>query len=86
MAFGRVSYRRQLAVLSSGLAGGNLYAGLSAEVGNAWETRAQAGLDDLHTSLGAYLGLETFLGPLYLSLAKGDRSDYGLFLSLGHAF
>ena len=35
---------------------------------------------------GVYLGLETFLGPMYLSLAKADRSDYGLFLSLGHAF
>jgi outer membrane translocation and assembly module TamA len=86
MLFARVTYRRKLALLPSGLAGGNLYGGLSAEAGNAWATQSEVGIGDLRTSLGAYLGLETFLGPMYLSLAKADQSDYGLFLSLGHAF
>jgi NTE family protein len=86
MLFGGVSYRRKLAVLPSGLAGGNLYGGLSVEAGNAWATRSEIAFSDLRASVGAYLGLETFLGPMYLSIAKGDRSDYGLFLFLGHAF
>jgi NTE family protein len=86
MLFGRVSYRRTLAVLSSGLAGGNLYGGVEAGLGNAWANRSDIGLGDLRASVGAYLGLETFFGPLYLSLAKADQDDYGLFLSLGHAF
>ena len=86
LLLGRVAYRRRVAVLPSGLAGGNLYTGLSVEAGNVWSTSDAIDLGALRASIGAYAGLETIFGPVYVSLAKADQDDYALFLSLGHAF
>jgi len=86
LLFGRVAYRRQVAVLPSGLAGGNLSAGISLEAGNVWARRDDVDLGRLRASIGAFAGLQTILGPVYVSVAKADRDDYALFLSLGHAF
>jgi NTE family protein len=86
LLFGRVTYRRRLTVLPSGLAGGDLFAGASLEAGNVWLEREDVGLGDLKLSVGAFVGLETLVGPLYFSAAVTDGGDSTFFLYLGRAF
>jgi NTE family protein len=86
LLFGRVTYRRRVAVLPSGLAGGDLFAGMSFEAGNVWEAREDVSLGDLRVSVGAFVGLETLVGPLYLSLARAEGGENTFFLYLGRAF
>jgi NTE family protein len=75
--FGAVWYRRigNLAVLPA-------YLGASLEIGNAFEKREDIALDNMLTAQSVFLGLDTFVGPLYFGFGRvegGERTGY-LFL------
>jgi len=63
-----------------------LYAGLTAEYGNVFATRSAMRLDEGLASGGAFLGLGTPVGPVFLAYARaeGGRSNY--YLTLGETF
>lgn len=60
----------------------SLYAGLSAEYGNAFEERNSMRFDGGIAAGSLFLGADTIIGPLYLAYgrAEGDRENFYLFL------
>ncbi len=86
VVFGRLTYRRRIATVPTAIAGGGFFLGLTAAVGNAWERRGDVDGGDLRTSAGIFAGLETLLGPLYVSYARADQGEDAWYIFLGQAF
>ncbi|MFO0448874.1 MAG: patatin-like phospholipase family protein, partial [Pseudomonadota bacterium] len=79
---GRLVYLNRLRPRGAGPFDVPMYLGVSLEAGNAWERRGDASFADLRRNVGAFFGLETLLGPLYLGggYDEGGESAYYLFL------
>ena len=82
LAFGRMTYYYRLPVASSPLARA-MFAGGSLELGNAWLKPGSASLRDLLVGRSLFVGADTALGPLYLSVVSAPRGYSGLYLFLG---
>ena len=61
----------------------NLPPGASLEAGNAWLDRSDIGWKGLRTGSSLFVGADTGLGPLYLSLVHAPKGYTGLYLFLG---
>ena len=59
------------------------FAGATAEVGNAWATRAALRDGQLRTGMSLFVGADTGLGPLYLALTHAPQGQTGIVLFLG---
>jgi NTE family protein len=81
LAFGRVSYYHRLPWDTR--VARALFAGGSIEMGNAWANRSEISLGDLRTGSSIFVGADTGVGPLYLSLVHAARGYTGLYLFLG---
>ncbi len=62
-----------------------VYVGAQFEVGNAWQDRGDID-DDLLYSTGPFFGVDTPLGPLYISYAYGEGGEHQGYLYLGQPF
>jgi NTE family protein len=62
-----------------------VYAGLSLEYGNVFQTRADIGIDQGITAGGVFLGVETLIGPLHLAYARADGGRSNYYLTLGQS-
>ncbi len=80
VAFARVVYTQKIASLP--LIGRGVYAGASLEAGNTWLARSDVAFSNLRTAGSLFLGLDTYLGPLYLAYgrASGGQSSWYVFL------
>jgi NTE family protein len=74
-----IGYQR-LARMNS-LLGTGVYAGLSIETGNAWNSGLT--LSDLRLAGSAFLEADTSLGPLYIAYGLADRGFHSFYLALG---
>jgi NTE family protein len=63
-----------------------VYAGLTLEAGNVWNTRDEFGLDDLRYSGSLFLGAETPIGPIYLAVGHSDSGDTAAYFYVGNPF
>jgi NTE family protein len=81
LLFGRLTYYRRLP-LRVGVARG-LFAGGSLEAGNAWTQSRDIGFDGLRAGASLFVGADTGIGPLYLSVVSAPRGYTGLYLFLG---
>ena len=81
LAFGRLTYYRRLPY-NPGIARA-LFAGGSLELGNAWTRRQDMRLGDLRVGSSLFLGADTGLGPIYLSLVHAPRGFTGVYFFLG---
>ena len=77
-----MTYYYRLPVASSPLARA-MFAGGSLELGNAWLKPGDASLRDLLVGRSLFVGADTALGPLYLSVVSAPRGYTGLYLFLG---
>jgi NTE family protein len=59
------------------------YVGVSLEVGNVWESRSDIDFDSARVNGAAFLGFDTFLGPIYLAAGVGEGGDRSFYLLLG---
>ena len=59
------------------------YLGFSAELGNVWLQRSDASVDSALWNGAAFLGFDTFLGPIYVAAGFGEGGDRSLYLLLG---
>jgi NTE family protein len=84
LALGRLVYYYRLDDTSAALTVPT-YLGTSLEIGDVWQRR-QAIFDSYRLAGSLFLGLDTFLGPMYLAggLAEGDK--YSLYFFLGRTF
>lgn len=81
LAFGRLTYYHRLPW--SSVVARALFLGGSLEAGNAWRHHRDLRLDDLRVGRSLFIGADTALGPLYLSLVSAARGYSGLYLFLG---
>lgn len=68
------------------LFGKGVYAGLSFETGNAWDTAHEVSLGDLRRSGAALFGADTMLGPLYFGWGTTSGGKDSFYLMLGRTF
>ncbi|WP_300654505.1 patatin-like phospholipase family protein [Hydrogenophaga sp.] len=81
LLFGRLTYYQRLAS-SVGVARA-LFVGGSLEAGNAWTERSDITLRQLRGAGSLFVGADTGIGPLYLSIVSAPRGYTGLYLFLG---
>jgi NTE family protein len=62
------------------------YLGVSFEVGNVWQSRSAASLSNTEKDASLFLGLDTFLGPLYLATGFDEHGHQEYYLFLGRTF
>jgi NTE family protein len=63
-----------------------IYLGMSLEAGNVWPRLRAAKLSGLHKDASIFLGLDTFLGPVYLGSGFDDHGHQAYYLFLGRTF
>jgi NTE family protein len=66
--------------------GEGIYAGLSLEAGNAWESASAVDLGDLRHSVALVLGADTLLGPVYLAHGRTTGGKDSFYLYVGRLF
>lgn len=81
LVFGRLTYYRRLP-WSVGVARA-MFVGGSLEAGNAWTERRNISLGDMRAGSSLFVGADTGIGPLYLSIVSAPRGYTGLYLFLG---
>jgi NTE family protein len=62
------------------------YVGLSLEAGNVWQTRSEARFGNIEKDASLFLGLDTFLGPVYLATGFDEHGNQAFYLFLGRTF
>jgi NTE family protein len=62
------------------------YLGVSLEIGNVWQTRSAASFSNTQKDASLFLGLDTFLGPLYIATGFDDHGHQAFYLFLGRTF
>ncbi|WP_137920194.1 patatin-like phospholipase family protein [Hydrogenophaga sp. 2FB] len=81
LVFGRLTYYQRLPY-SVGVARA-LFVGGSIEAGNAWAARRDISVKDMRAGSSLFVGADTGIGPLYLSIVSAPRGYTGLYLFLG---
>ena len=71
---------------STGLIRFPVYLGASLEAGNVWADRSDMGFDDLIVAGSGFVGVDTPLGPVYLSYGHAEGGNDAVYLVLGRAF
>jgi len=62
-----------------------IYLGATLEAGNTWDQRSDFG-DKWIAGGSVYLGLDTFIGPLYVGYAAAQENHSTMFMYLGAPF
>ena len=83
---GRLMFYRQVGRGGPGYLDVPIYLGMSLEAGNVWQNMSDAKLTNLHEDASVFLGLDTFLGPVYLGSGFDDHGNQAFYLFLGRTF
>jgi NTE family protein len=83
---GRLIFYRKVGRGGPGYFDVPIYVGMSLEAGNVWQNMSYAKFTNLHEDASLFLGLDTFLGPLYLGSGFDDHGDQAYYLFLGRTF
>jgi NTE family protein len=62
------------------------YLGVSLETGNVWDRRGDASFGSLRHDASVFLGMDTFLGPVYVASGFDDKGQHAFYLFLGRTF
>jgi NTE family protein len=62
------------------------YLGVSFEMGNVWAKRSDASFSNTHRDESIFLGMDTFLGPVYIATGFDDKGRQAFYLFLGRTF
>ncbi len=81
LGFGRLVYTQRVGSLS--LIGRGVYAGASFEAGNAWSDRRDVSFGNLIYAGSLFLGLDTYIGPLYFAYGRASTGDSTFYVLLG---
>jgi NTE family protein len=79
----RALYYRRVGSGGRGFLNVPTYAGISLELGNVWERRSDIDVDSARFNSAAFLGLDTFLGPVYLAAGVDEHGSRSFYLMLG---
>ena len=81
-ALARAVYYRRLTD-SARLFSVPLYVGGSLEMGGAWNRREDIALGNMHGAASLFLGVDTFLGPLFLGYGHAQGGNNAFYLTFG---
>jgi NTE family protein len=79
----RFIYYRKVGSGGDGFLNVPLYAGMSLEVGNTWQSRKDVNFGALRKDASLFFGMDTFLGPAYFSMGYDSVGRSAFYLSLG---
>jgi NTE family protein len=85
-AIARAIYLRKIGRGGEGFLDFPAYLGLALEAGNAWDRRGEMSFKSAHKDAALFLGLDTFLGPLYLGTGYDESGTSAFYLFLGRTF
>jgi NTE family protein len=79
----RTLYYRRIGGGGGGFLNVPTYAGISLELGNVWERRSDINVDSARFNGAAFLGFDSFLGPVYLAAGVDEHGSRSFYLLLG---
>jgi len=82
MAAARLTYLYQIGNLAQG-SGKGLYAGVLADLGNAWQTTGEIGADNLRYGGTAVMAMDSVIGPIIVGFGVAKGGFMNLYLTLG---
>ncbi len=82
LGFGKLVYQHRITTIGAGFIG-ELYAGGSLEAGNVWRETSAIKPDNLEIAGSVFLGLDSFMGPLFFGFGYAETGDSSLYLQLG---
>jgi NTE family protein len=82
----RFQYYRQIGRGGPGYFDVPTYLGMSLEAGNVWQSRRDANFGNTRKNASIFLGMDTFLGPVYLATGFDNHGDTAYYLFLGRTF
>lgn len=82
----RALYYRQIGRGGPGYFDVPTYLGLSLEMGNVWQSRSAASFGNTQKDASIFLGMDTFLGPVYLATGFDTHGNEAFYLFLGRTF
>jgi len=85
-SIGRLVYYRKVGSGGEGFLNVPMYAGLSLEAGNVWNSRTDMSLSAAHKDMSVFFGLDTFVGPAWFAIGLDSRGAHAFYLSLGRGF
>jgi NTE family protein len=62
------------------------YLGVSLEMGNVWQSRSAASFGNTERDASVWLGLDTFIGPIYIATGFDTHGNQQYYLFLGRPF
>ena len=85
-AIARVLYYRQVGRGGPGYFDFPTYVGVSFEDGNVWQSRRDISFGNTHKDASIFLGIDTFLGPVYIATGFDQHGGEAFYLFLGRTF
>jgi NTE family protein len=85
-AIARLLFYRKIGSGGEGFLNVPAYLGVSFEVGNVWQERRDVSFGSAHKDESLFLGLDTFLGPVFLGIGHDDGGGIASYLFLGRTF
>ncbi len=85
-AIARVEFYRQIGRGGPGLLDLPTYLGVSFEDGNVWQSRREISFGNTRKDASIFLGMDTFLGPVYVATGFDQHGDQAFYLFLGRTF
>jgi NTE family protein len=82
----RLIYYRKIGSAGEGIFNMPMYAGVSAEAGNVWDSREDVSLGSARKNASLFFGLDTFLGPAWFAAGYDSRGQHAFYLSVGRGF
>jgi NTE family protein len=82
----RALYYRQIGRGGPGYFDVPTYLGVSLEIGNVWQSRSEASFSNTQKDASLFLGMDTFIGPLYLATGFDQHGHQEYYLFLGRTF
>ena len=79
----RAMYYRRIGSGGEGFLNVPTYLGMSLEIGNVWERRSDIDIESARVNGAAFLGFDTFLGPIYIAAGVDEDGRRGFYLLLG---
>ena len=85
-AIARVMFYRQIGRGGPGYLDVPTYVGFSLEDGNVWQKREDMSFGNTHKDASIFLGMDTFLGPVYIATGFDQHGNEAFYLFLGRTF
>jgi len=60
-----------------------VYAGFTLESGNVWDVRSDISLDDTIQAGSIFLGINSFLGPIYIAYGRAEGANEAVYFFIG---